>query len=483
MFGEAGFRAIGGSAVALVEALRAWIRINVPKEIVRRGYTIVFGQANKRRQALSDPELSNLLKKAFRKALALEARGVCDPLTNDDFLDDEIGLTALAQRIGISRKGISAVADAIGLLPEREWYRAPVKFDPSEADTIEFHCRRMATRVEAAASLGLVSQDIQHLVDAGYLREFRNVSIEGPSGARFLQSDIQVVLDRLIELLTVDSNCTSLGLFAFAKGMKIERGDGAADILRGRLKIVAGDRSRAGFRAIRIVTAEADPSLPPSSRTPSKTIKRLPNQMSLAEAEIELNITRQTLWALVQEKHLSLQEQNGARWLDRAEVVVFGRDHRNAREFLTYIEGSLDDLKQTMTDNNIRALLSPHPKSKGHSVNVIYRYSDLRKVLRFRRDPTRITTRSFQNFWDKARAMTSERPPFLYLPSTLSLDGQAISNAKRTLTFMVVFNEDTGILAFEGRRLANGLSFEIAISNPQSLEKLEEALVTIASLV
>lgn len=67
-----------------------------------------------------------------------------------------------------------------GLLPEREWYRAPFKFDPVEADTSEYHVKLLMTRVEAASALGMASQDIQPLVEAGFIRSFSSIVGDGP---------------------------------------------------------------------------------------------------------------------------------------------------------------------------------------------------------------------------------------------------------------------------------------------------------------
>lgn len=177
-----------------------------------------------------------------------------DPIQSDDFLKQEIGLTELAARIGVNRKGLPAVAAALGLLPEREWYRAPVKFDPVEADTIEHHVRRMMTRVEAATALGMASQDIQPLVDAGFLRSFGNVIGGGPVGHRFLAVDIEHLLDKIGRISQID-HAKSVSFFTYARNSAMRMGDVAVKILSGEIEVIGGMNGKPGFKGLRVLAS------------------------------------------------------------------------------------------------------------------------------------------------------------------------------------------------------------------------------------
>lgn len=249
---EVGFQALRKDGTHLVEVLRTWIRAQVPDATKLRGWTIVFEWGRIQQNALEDRKIATVLKTAIRKALALEARGFVDPIQSRDFLKDEIGLTELAAKIGVNRKGLPAVVDALGLMPEREWYRAPVKFDPVEADTIEHHVRLMMTRVEAATALGMASQDIQPLVDAGFLRSFSNVIGDGPVGHRFLAVDIEDLLSKIGGAVHIE-HAKAVSFFTYARNSKMRMGDVAVKILTGEIEVIGGKNGKPGFKGLRVI--------------------------------------------------------------------------------------------------------------------------------------------------------------------------------------------------------------------------------------
>lgn len=249
---EVGFQALRHDGPHLVESLRAWVRARVPDAMKARGWTIVFEWVRIQQNALEDRKIAGVVKSAIRKALALEARGAVVPIQSGDFFHQEIGLTELATRIGVNRRGLPAVADALGFLPEREWYRAPVKFDPVEADTIEHHVRLMMTRVEAATALGMASQDIQPLVDAGFLRSFSNIVGDGPHGHRFLAADIEQLLKFTEEAVQIE-HAKSVSFFTYARNSRIRMGDVAVKILTGELEFIASKSEKPGFKRLRIL--------------------------------------------------------------------------------------------------------------------------------------------------------------------------------------------------------------------------------------
>ncbi|CAN7331057.1 TniQ family protein [Rhizobium sp. LjRoot98] len=468
---EAGYQALRADAVALVESLRTWIRLSVPNELRTRGYTIVFGWANKQRQVLDNMRLAEVLKKVFRKALALEARSSAGPLTSVGFLNGEIGLTELAKRIGINRRGLPAVADAIGLLPEREWYRAPVKFDPTEADAVEFHVRRMMTRVEVGSKLGLPSQELRALVSAGYLREFADVTTDGSAGLRFLEIDVCNVL-RTLEIADMNDNrSASSSFFTYAKNNSIRAGALAVSVLNGQYEITSNGIGKPGFKGIRIAI------------NPPDAAPRFSKQvLSLAESEAELNVDRPTLCRLIEEGHLEPRSKTGnSRLITAASVKKFAAEYRNAREILPFFGDNLRRLMSLMAEHNISPLLE-RLSNDAQNVNVIYRYADLATVFGLSRDPTRFSDPEFETFWTEVCAVSANSPPYLQLPSALPVSGQIVTNGKRKFSFLVSFNTKSRCIVFEGKRQAAHFTpIELPIADEAgSISRLKELFAALS---
>jgi hypothetical protein len=110
----------------------------------------------------------------------------------------------------------------------------------------------MMTRVEAAAALGMASQDIQPLVDTGFLRSFSNIIGEGPVGHRFLAMDIA----KLLELTTAApqiEHAKSQSFFTFARNSGSRLGEVAVKILQGELEFIAGKNGKPGFKGLRVI--------------------------------------------------------------------------------------------------------------------------------------------------------------------------------------------------------------------------------------
>ncbi|MBY5708076.1 TniQ family protein [Rhizobium leguminosarum] len=475
---ETGFQALSSDAVALVEAVRAWIRRAVPQEVRTKGYGFVFRWIVERKWGLLDLRLTDMLQKVLRKALALEAREFSAPLTSAVFLQEEVSLAALAHRMGVARNGVATVADMLGFLPKREKYRGMVMFDPSEADGIEAFWDRTVHRRQAAPLLGLTPPEMKPLVDAGYLREFSSAGVEGDDeGHRYLKSDIDNLLTKLSELVKAEAPVTRTGFRNYAKDHKLRRGDLAVFVLRKGLDVVAVDGSKPGFDGLAIICEPVK-----STRRPLRKLQRADNVLSVGEAQVELNVTRETMLRLLDEGHLMEVKGDGAaRWLDKVSVMAFAADYRNANMFLRTLELSLDQMIEIMERHGFRPVLKRRPKAEARSVNTIYRYQDIAKAFRLKGDPTVIDDPEFQELWQHVRALGGNMPPYLQLPSQLSINGQLVSNAKNSVAFLVSYEPEMRVLRFEGRRDAEGLgTVMLKVSNPESsLARLEEALVSL----
>ncbi|TBY61846.1 hypothetical protein E0H46_28765 [Rhizobium leguminosarum bv. viciae] len=475
---EIGFQAMRLDAANFVEAVRGWVRAVVPQELRNKGYGFVFDWIIQRWWGLLDRRLTDMLQKVFRKSLALEGRGSQEPLTSDAFLDEEVSLAALAHRMGVARNGIATVADMLGFLPNREKYRGLVMFDPSEADAIEAFWEKSLYVREAAPLLGLTSPEMKPLVEAGHLREFSSEGVAGDDeGHRYLKADIDGVLAKLAGLSKPDAPATRTGFRHYAKDHKLRRGDLAVSILKGELDVVVVDASKPGFESLAIICEPVN-----STRRPLRKLRRSNDILSLGEAQVELNITRMTLVRLIEEGHLKEGKGDGAaRWLDKASVMAFAAEYRNASMFLRTLELSLDQMIENMERHGFKPVLKRRPKAEARSVNTIYRYQDIAKAFRLKGDPTVIDDPEFQELWAKIRALGGNMPPYLQLPSQLSVNGQLVSNAKNSVAFLVSYEPEMRVLRFEGRRDAEGLgTVLLKVSSPKSsLARLEEALVSL----
>jgi hypothetical protein len=474
---EVGFQAMRLDAAAFVETVRTWLRMNVSPELRMRGYGHVFDWAIQRWVLLPDVHITDMLQKVFRKALALEGRCSTEPLTSDAFLEEEISLAALAHRMGVARNGIATVADMLGFLPSRERYRGLVMFDAEEADGIEYQWHQMAGRAEVGAMLGLTFREITPLVEAGYLREFSSVTFEGEAGYRYLKADIEDVLASLAVACKKASLETLTSFRHYAKDHKLSRGDLAVSILRGEVDVVVAASGKVGFEALAIICEPVK-----STRRPLRKLQRGDDVLSRGEAEVELNVTRATLVRLIEEEHLKEGQGDGAaRWLDKASVLGFAAEHRNASQYLCSLQINLDEMIAVMAANGFEPVLSRRPKAEFRSVNTIYRYQDIASAFGLKSDSTRIDDPEFDGFWQRVRALGGNMPPYLQFPSHLPVDGQLVSNAGNKIAFFVSYEPEMQLLRFEGRRQASNLgTVVLRVSNPDgSLVRLEEVLVTL----
>ncbi|MBO9133569.1 TniQ family protein [Rhizobium sp. B230/85] len=479
-FVEAGFQALSGDAVALVEAVRAWIRLAVPQEVRTKGYGFVFRWIVERKWGLLDLRLTDMLQKVLRKALALEAREFSGPLTSDAFLDEEVSLAALAHRMGVARNGVATVADMLGFLPKREKYRGLVMFDPSEADAIEAFWHKTIHRRQAAPLLGLTPPEIKALVDAGNLREFSSLGVADDEGFRYLRSDVNEVLNRLAALCKDGPSAHRTGFRHYAKDHKLRRGDLAVSILKGELEIVVADPAKIGFEGLAIICEPIK-----STRRPLRKLQRSKTMMSVGEAEVELSVTRETMLRLLDGRHLKEGKGDGAaRWLSKTSVMAFAAKYRNASTFLRSLNVSLDEMIAVMAASGFKPLLPRRPKAEARSVNTIYRYEDIALAFGLNADPTQIDDPEFWRLWEKVRALGGNMPPYLQFPSQLPVDGQIVSNAGNNVAFFVSFEPEDRVLKFEGRRRASELgtvTLMVCDIEP-SLSCLEEALVSLIEM-
>lgn len=446
---ERGFQVLRHDGAALVEAVRTWLRENVDSETRARGYGYVFDWFIRRRALLAGNAFGGLFEKVFRKALALEGRPGNGPLTSNAFMDAEISLTALAQRMQVRPNALAAVANALGYLPNQAVFKGQVKFDPSEAEALQYHWTEMVSRGIVSQMLGLTKLQVKTFAAAGCLREFSSKTTEGERGFRYLRSEVDAVMARLDEMSVATEDGTPVDFSIYAKTNSVDPAQVAISVMKGELGICQG-ASMSGFQTVSILAEPAK-----GTRRPLRVLQRSERTMSVAQAEVELNVTRATMLRLIAEGHILEGVGDGsAKWLDRASVMAFAAEYRNANEFTEALGFHLKQIEKRMRASGIDPLLRKLPKAVAPSVATIYRYDDIATVFGLQNDPTVIDDPEFQEFWRRLRGVAGDLPPYLQFPSRLPANGQVIANPKNSIAFYVRFQPRDRILSFEGRRNA-----------------------------
>lgn len=270
-----GFDALSSGPAHLVKALRTWLCREVPAARRLRGHVVAFGWIADRRHELPD-HISDLLNTAMKKAVAAENRTEPRVLSDVDFHESDVGIEALAQRLGIARRGVASIASRLGILPERGWYRSRVHFDREQVKLIEECVADVVTTQEATRILGLPKFQLEPLVKAGLLDRISGVSGRNGTGNRYLKSQVEHILAEVLEGVPVGIRKESCSLIVCARHMRVEAGRVAALVAKGELKPCCRTSGRAGFMSLRFldpcgVTYEQRRP----TATPLKTIERI----------------------------------------------------------------------------------------------------------------------------------------------------------------------------------------------------------------
>ncbi|MES0141731.1 hypothetical protein [Mesorhizobium sp. M0015] len=247
-----GFEALFHGPASLVGKLRMWLSREVPEESRRRGHAVAFGWITDNRFALS-PRMSNLFNKAMKKALAAENRTMPREFSDADFYSDDIGIEALAQELGIVRRGVAAIADKLGILPEREWYRARVHFDHGEATRIRHFMDDVITTQEADGILGLPPGQLGPLVKAGVLDRLANVTGRGMRGSRYARSQVEGFLENMFGDIPEGEVKQAISLIVCARRLRMESGRLVAMAATGELAPVCRKPGSVGLMGLRFL--------------------------------------------------------------------------------------------------------------------------------------------------------------------------------------------------------------------------------------
>lgn len=221
---DLGFSILCRSRADFVEALRAWVRDEVPAHVRERGFDVVFRAPNVRRRTYLSPMLSEFFRRAMHKAVAAANRREQKPFREEEFHVEDFGVIALAERLGIQQRGVSEIASRVGVMPDRLWPKARVHFAPDEAERIEEFVRGLVTYADAAKILGLPRYQVKPLVDAGFLERIPSIAGRGSRAAGLNRREIHELLLKTMESLPFVSPSGTHSLCTAAAMMGVEAG-------------------------------------------------------------------------------------------------------------------------------------------------------------------------------------------------------------------------------------------------------------------
>jgi transposase len=304
---ETGFAMLSGSRAEFVDALRAWIREQVPPHIRERGFDVVFRTANVRRRTYLSRGSSEFFRRAMHKAVAAANRREQKPFTEEDFQVEEFGIIALAGRLGIQQRGVAEIAERVGVMPDRIWAKARVHFSAEETEQIEEFVAGLTTYAEEATILDLPRFQVKPFVDAGLLERIPSMSPRGSRSAGLIRAQVQELLHATLEPLRVVPRSGPHSLVTAAGRMGLEVGMLAALATAGKIKPVGRVEGALGFRKLRFDLSQQLPK-GVEARTPvdgkAKSAQRRLQAIKLAReigaeaASDRLGIRRETfdLW-------------------------------------------------------------------------------------------------------------------------------------------------------------------------------------------
>jgi hypothetical protein len=305
-FYELGFSVLCGNRADCVESVKAWIRAEFPAHVRERGHYIVFGALNKKRDNVLSPTLAEFFQRVMRKAQSAANRPVQRVFTEEEFYADDVGMIALAKRLGIRCRAASNIAKRIGVLPNRPSSRTRIRFAPDEVEQIDEFINGLVTYADAAKILGLPLYQVKPLVDSGHLQRLPRICCRGSREAALIRSEVHELLRRTTENVPVVSSSGTTGLVSAAARLGMEAGLLASLVVSGRIKAVGRAEGPLAFRNLRFARSMNAPAgvktrrRKPRDRTKEKNSKRisaveLARRVGMDEACSRLHVRRETL--------------------------------------------------------------------------------------------------------------------------------------------------------------------------------------------
>ena len=405
---DIGYRALGSDRSHLVGAVSEWLSKN--GETVGESYSKVFDWAYQQARALPHLPTRRMLLSVFRKAHASVLTGT----SLDADSEDSVSLTALAADIGVDRRGLASLVDALGGAKRG---RRQVSFDVTQIAEIRREIGALLTRKEAARMLGIPGWEIEPLVAGGHLRTVGFIS--GASrGVRFVRGQVDDIL-RTVKELPMVPGATSRKFITYCRRAGMRAGEVAVAILSGDVPVCRRNSDQPGFQGLHVAVASVQGSASSSGVA----------LVSMAEAEAITNLNRPTLTCLVEDGRLGTARRTPKLCLlDRHVVEDFAARYRAASEFSVSLGVAVPELVRRLSQIGARPLVS---STDGPWLEAVVERAAVMAAFGLERDPSILDDEGLSVFWSALTDEAASRCPQFKFPPRLPSVGQRVWRGDR----------------------------------------------------
>lgn len=192
---EAGFRLLTISHAERVTWFASWYEAVVDKEKRRRGYFASTPKASKVDGGRADNPLWQALEAAQREGFARV--GTLGRKRTSHHVDrSEMTLLEASRELKVPPKSLSKFIRKLGLLPDAKWNGDALSIDAAAFQALKAVIDDLITLPQAMEITGIPGQNLRQAAQAGLVREFTELPINGVRGPKYLGSELAKAVER-----------------------------------------------------------------------------------------------------------------------------------------------------------------------------------------------------------------------------------------------------------------------------------------------
>ncbi|MBB3389726.1 hypothetical protein FHT82_002466 [Rhizobium sp. BK275] len=410
---DIGYQAVAMGVASFASSILDWLSA-YPRHIDCNGsLRSVFGWIVSSLWMIDDTNLRAVVRRTLSDARGLDIRRHDGPVRNYHLTGQEISFQGMANRLGMSARGVQIIADELTL---RDPTRFRIQIDLRDEAAISQFAAELLTPTQAAAKLGVHQDALRHLTHCGYLKVFKGTEVGNRPGARFDPRRIEKITSRVDSLPTKDQGA-GVTINAYRKRYGLSRGQIAVGILEGAIAIAERIADRVGFNSLRI-------AVPLEEWHGSTSVKS--SSVTLAQAQAILNLSGFTVRSLAEAGYLGPVGRNGAtKVLHRSHVRRFASEYAKVADFAHGLEAEPSAFHSALMEHGVQPLAWPKKGGKQRAECVVRR-SDVQEALGGAPDPSVIHDEVFTSFWKDLVGKLEVACRHLHLPENLPAGGQRI---------------------------------------------------------